>query len=273
MIISQSEHSDWSQNPAYSTPSRPHIKRLESAILSQRRRKTSQLAKLPLPIAVLVIGIYFIATFVFPAEEEYVPAEGTALEQLETLEIKGRAPKTGYSRDEFGNGWLDPDGNGCDARNDVLTRDLESVVHADDSCKVLTAVLQDPFTGQTIDFIRGAQTSTDVQIDHVVALSDAWQKGAQQLSAAERERFANDPVNLLAVDGPANGQKSDADAATWLPPNKDFRCEFVAIQTAVKAKYDLWVTEPEHDAIADVLSECPDEPAYTTDDELALLRQ
>ena len=255
----------------HSIPS-PHQHR-ESAILSQRRRKASQLAKLPLPIAVLVIGIYLIATFVFPAEEDYVPAEGTALEQLATLEIKGRAPKTGYSRDEFGNGWLDPDGNGCDARNDVLTRDLESVVHADDSCKVLTAVLQDPFTGQTIDFIRGAETSTDVQIDHVVALSDAWQKGAQQLSAEERERFANDPVNLLAVDGPANGQKSDADAATWLPPNKDFRCEFVAIQTAVKAKYDLWVTEPEHNAIANVLSECPDEPAYTTDDELALLRQ
>lgn len=255
----------------HSIPS--HVQLLESAILSQRRRKTSQLAKLPLPIAIVVIGIYLVATFVFPAEESYVPAEGTALEQLDTLEVKGRAPKTGYSRKEFGNGWLDPDGNGCDGRNDILTRDFESVVHDDDGCKVLTGVLQDPFTGQIIDFTRGAETSTDVQIDHIVALSDAWQKGAQQLSAEERQRFANDPVNLLPVDGPANSQKSDADAATWLPPNRDFRCEFVAMQTAVKTKYDLWVTEPEHEAIANVLSECPDEPVYTTEDELPLLRQ
>ena len=272
MIISQSEYSEWPQNPAYSTPSRPHTTRLESAIVSQRRRKKSQLAKLPLPIAIVVVGVYLIATFVLPTEKDYVPAEGTALEQLETLEVKGRAPKTGYSRDEFGDGWLDPDGNGCDGRNDVLNRDLESVVHAEDGCKVLTGVLQDPFTGKTIDFTRGAETSMDVQIDHIVALSDAWQKGAQQLSAEERARFANDPVNLLAVDGPANSQKSDADAATWLPPNKDFRCEFVAAQTAVKAKYDLWVTEPEYGAIVDVLSECPGEPAYTTEGELPLLR-
>src|SRR5699024_3425620 len=136
-----------------------------------------------------------------------------------TLEVKGRAPKTGYSRDQFGNGWLDPDGNGCDTRNDILNRDLESVVHDSDGCKVLTGVLQDPFTDQEIHFTRGAETSTAVQIDHVVALSDAWQKGAQQLSEEERARFANDPLNLLAVDGPANAQKSDADAATWLPPN------------------------------------------------------
>lgn len=241
--------------------------------MSQRRRKKSQLAKLPLPIAIVVVGIYLIATVVLGPQEDYEPAEGTALEQLETLEVKGRAPKTGYSRDEFGDGWLDPDGNGCDARNDVLARDLESVVHDADGCKVLTGVLQDPFTGQTIEFTRGAQTSMDVQIDHIVALSDAWQKGAQQLAAEERERLANDPVNLLAVDGPANAQKSDADAATWLPQNKDFRCEFVAMQIAVKAKYDLWVTEPEHDAMTQVLAECPDESAYTAQDELPLLRQ
>ncbi|GAA2043422.1 hypothetical protein GCM10009720_25350 [Yaniella flava] len=239
----------------------------------QRRRKTSQLAKLPLPIALVVIGIYLIATFVFPAEEDYVPQAGSAAEQLETLEIKGRAPQTGYSRDEFGDGWLDPDGNGCDGRNDILSRDLESVIHDDDGCTVLTGVLQDPFTATAIDFMRGAETSQEVQIDHVVALSDAWQKGAQQLSEEQRERFANDPLNLLAVDGPANQQKSDGDAATWLPPNTDFRCEYVAVQTAVKAKYELWVTQAEYAAIRDVLTNCPDEPVYTTSDELPLLRR
>lgn len=241
--------------------------------MSKRQNKRSLLAKLPLPILLVIVGIYFVATYVLPAEESYVPAEGTALEQLETLEIKGRAPQTGYSRDEFGNGWLDPDGNGCDARNDVLARDLTNVVTQDNNCTVLSGVLEDPFTGETIEFTRGPETSMEVQIDHVVALSDAWQKGAQQLSEEQRERFANDPLNLLAVDGPSNQQKSDGDAATWLPPNKAFRCEFVSIQTAVKAKYELWVTQAEYDAIRDTLSDCPSQPVYTSADELPVLRR
>lgn len=219
-----------------------------------------------------MVGIYFLATYVFPTEQQETPQQGTALEQLETLEIKGRAPKTGYSRDEFGHGWLDPDGNGCDGRNDILQRDLDNVTLADNGCTVLSGVLDDPFTGDTIDFLRGPETSSDVQIDHVVALSDSWQKGAQELSEEQRERFANDPLNLLAVDGPANQQKSDADAATWLPPNKAFRCEFVSIQTAVKAKYDLWITQAEYDAIQSVLQECTTQSVYTTKDELPVLR-
>lgn len=124
-----------------------------------------------------------------------------------------------------------------------------------------SGVLADPFTAATINFVRGNATSTAVQIDHVVALSDAWQKGAQQLTAPQREAFANDPLNLLATDGPTNGAKGDSDAATWLPPNKSFRCEYVALQTAVKAKYNLWMTKAEHVAIRTILtSSCPDQP-------------
>lgn len=242
--------------------------------MSQRRRTATKLAKkLPWPIALVLIGIYLIATYAFPAEQDYVPQEGTALEQLETLEIKGRAPRTGYSREEFGNGWLDPDGNGCDTRNDILQRDLDQTVSGPDDCRVLSGVLTDPFTATTIDFTRGPETSMDVQIDHIVALSDAWQKGAQELSEEQRQRIANDPLNLLAVDGPANQQKSDSDAASWLPADKSFRCEYVAIQTAVKAKYDLWMTQAEYDTIRDILLQCPSEPTYTTDDELPILRR
>jgi hypothetical protein len=191
------------------------------------------------------------------------PAPGTALEQLATIAVKGRAPKTGYSREQFGEGWLDPDRNGCDARNDILARDLdnEAFKPGTKDCVVLAGTLADPYTGATIDFVRGNKTSTLVQIDHVVALSDAWQKGAQRLSSDQREAFANDPLNLRAADGPTNGAKGDGDAATWLPPNKGFRCEYVALQTAVKAKYGLWMTRAEHDAIEKVLvSSCADQP-------------
>ncbi len=196
-----------------------------------------------------------------PAEE--TASAGTALAQLETIPIKGRAPKTGYDRDRFGYGWMDPDHNGCDGRNDILKRDLtgETFEPGTQDCIVLTGTLADPFTATTIRFVRGDTTSTDVQIDHVVALSDAWQKGAQQLGENQREVFANDPLNLLAVDGPTNASKGDSDAATWLPPNKAFRCEYVALQTAVKAKYGLWMTQAEHDAIAGILTtKCPNQP-------------
>ncbi len=128
---------------------------------------------------------------------------------------------------------------------------------------IATGVLQDPYTGQTINFVRGVGTSNEVQIDHVVAVSDAWQKGAQQLSSDQRYAFYNDPLNLLAVSGSANAQKSDSDAASWLPPNTAYRCSFVARQVAVKISYNLWVTQAEYDAISRVLQQCPDQPSPT----------
>jgi hypothetical protein len=181
-----------------------------------------------------------------------------ALAALERIPIKGRAPKTGYSREEFGPAWADVDRNGCDTRNDILARDLEDETFKPGTrdCVVSTGTLADRYTGTTISFVRGDKTSAAVQIDHLVPLSDAWQKGARQLSGEQRQQFANDPLNLMAADGSTNGAKGDKDAATWLPPNKAFRCEYVARQTAVKAKYQLWVTPAEHDAIATVLAAC-----------------
>jgi hypothetical protein len=174
-----------------------------------------------------------------------------ALVQLESIPVKGRAPKTGYTRDEFGPAWADVDRNGCDTRNDILARDMtnETFKPGTNNCVVVTGRLADEYTGTTINFTRGQDTSSDVQIDHIVPLSDAWQKGGQQLNADQRKELANDPLNLMAADGPTNGAKGDKDAATWLPPNKAFRCEYVTRQTAVKAKYRLWVTQAEHDIV------------------------
>ncbi|GAA0292651.1 HNH endonuclease family protein [Kineococcus aurantiacus] len=159
---------------------------------------------------------------------------------------QGRAPKTGYSREQFGDGWVDTDRNGCDTRDDVLARDLtaETFKPGTRDCVVASGTLADPYSGKIIAFTRGQDTSTAVQIDHVVALSDAWQKGAQQWDDAKRVAFANDPLELLAVDGPLNGQKSDGDAATWLPLNRAYRCAYVARQVGLKATWRLWVTPP-----------------------------
>ncbi|MGY1695548.1 DUF1524 domain-containing protein [Geodermatophilus sp. SYSU D00814] len=189
-------------------------------------------------------------------------APSTALAALAAVPVQGRAPRTGYDRDLFGAGWVDTDRNGCDTRNDVLARDLtgETFKAGTRDCVVLAGTLADPYSGRTIDFRRGQGTSEAVQIDHVVALSDAWQKGAQQWDAARRTQFANDPLNLLAVDGPLNQAKGDGDAATWLPPDRSYRCAYVARQVAVKVSYGLWATAAERNAIATVLAGCPAEP-------------
>ena len=177
-----------------------------------------------------------------------------ALTALNKLEVKGRAPKTGYTRSQFPH-WSDPDRNGCDARNDILKRDLTDIAYKAGTrdCKVIAGQLLDPFSGKVITF---SPTKVVIDIDHVVALSNAWQTGAAYFDKAVRTQIANDPLNLLAVDSKLNRQKGDGDAATWLPPNKSFRCEYVAKQIAVKTKYKLWVTSTEKEAIIRVLSVC-----------------
>jgi len=122
-------------------------------------------------------------------------------------------------------------------------------------CKVLAGTRSpDPYTGRRIRFVSGG--ASEIDIDHVVALSDAWQKGAATWAAGTRLAFANDPLNLLAVDAGANRSKGDGDAATWLPPNTSYRCTYVARIVSVKVKYRVWVTLAERDAMVRVLSTC-----------------
>ncbi|MBQ2622708.1 HNH endonuclease [Candidatus Saccharibacteria bacterium] len=195
----------------------------------------------------------------FDAEAVTVANEGDKLatDILEKLEVKGRAPKTGYSREEFYDGW--PIVDGCSLRQRIIRREFgDSAVL--DECNVIGGEFDEPYTGEHRVFENKTEIAK-IQIDHVVALSDAWQKGAQYKDKETRYKIATDPLNLLAVDGPANEQKSDGDAATWLPKNKRFRCQYVARQVSVKYKYGLWVTEAEKEAILRILEKCPHEPA------------
>ena len=177
-----------------------------------------------------------------------------AINVLEQLEVKGRAPKTGYERTEFYNSW--PTVDGCSLRQRIIKRELGETAVLD-GCNVLAGEFDEPYTGQHLKFTSREEISKGIQIDHVVALSDAWQKGAQYMEKEVRYAMATDPLNLLAVDASANQKKSDGDAATWLPPNKKFRCQYVARQVSVKFKYSLWVTEAEKTAIHDILVTCP----------------
>lgn len=181
-----------------------------------------------------------------------------ATDILTKLEVKGRAPKTDYSREQFYGGW--PTVEGCNLRQKIIKREFGNSAVLD-GCNVLAGEFDEPYTGEHRKYTQREEISKGIQIDHVVALSDAWQKGAQNISADDRYALATDPLNLLAVDSSANQGKSDGDAATWLPSNKRFRCQYVARQVSVKYKYHLWVTEAEQAAITKVLQNCPQEPA------------
>jgi hypothetical protein len=212
-------------------------------------------------VAIALSGAVFVGGLVAPALAAPVKAttEVLAVDALATLAVKGRAPKSGYARSVFGPTWADVDRNGCDTRNDILKRDLTEIVFREKTrdCVVLSGVLVDRYSGETINFVRGNITSMEVQIDHVVAMSNSWQTGAFKLTLAQRTALANDPMNLFAVKGRLNSQKGDGDAATWLPPLKKFRCAYVAQQISVKSKYSLWVTAPEKEAMTRILAACP----------------
>lgn len=182
-------------------------------------------------------------------------ATGAASTALTRLHTTG-SPAAGYVRTKFGPPWADVDHNRCDTRNDVLAAQLTHIKRSG-RCIVLSGTLKDPYTGQTIRFVRGVRTSDLVQIDHVVALGNAWATGAAHWSATRREQYANDPLNLLAVDGHNNESKGDYSAAQWLPPAKSFDCQYVARQIAVKTKYQLAVTSAERAAMTRTLHTCP----------------
>lgn len=172
----------------------------------------------------------------------------------------------GYNRDQFPH-WLDLDGNGFDTRDDVLARDLTGITYTDDGTHVATGTLADPYTGTTVQFQRtnypnkGDGNSSAVQIDHIVSLAAAWTGGANAWTVEERTTFANDPTNLLAVDGPTNSAKSYYLPSEWMPQNEAYHCMFAAQHTYVLDKYDLAVTEADRDSLVTTATACALEDA------------
>lgn len=183
-----------------------------------------------------------------------VPAV-TAL--LEGLPISDAGTGIDYDRDAFGQAWADTNRNGCDTRNDILARDLtdETFRPGTRDCVVLTGMLADPFTGTTIRFIRGQGTSEQVQIDHMIPLSLAWQHGASSWTPEQRETFANDFANLSAVDGASNASKSNKGPDEWLP-TLDYQCEYVTRFAYVASKYSLTLGSADASAVAEILPTC-----------------
>lgn len=219
-------------------------------------------------VAVLVVREWHRADGRLPAPSS-APADAVggsarfdlARTQLAALTVKGWDRSQDYQRNQFGDAWSDDvdvelGHNGCNTRDDILRRDLADLVVRPGTCFAQSGTLHDPYTGATIAFVRGPDTSNSVEIDHVVSLADAWYKGARLWDPQRRLDFANDPRNLLAVSPKANFNKAFRDATAWLPPSEAFRCDFVARQIDVKTAYGLWISANEKNAMADVLAGC-----------------
>jgi len=213
--------------------------------------------------ALVLVGVVALALAAATTPSRAAPTSGssvprwvrTAVNRLAKLPVAPAGPMTGYSRAKFGRAWQDVDQNGCDTRDDILHRDLKPfTLKLGSDCVVVSGDLNDPYTGKIIHFARGVATSSAVQIDHVVALAAAWRTGAAKWRAHRRLVYANDPDVLLAVDGPANNEKSDSDASEWVAPK--YSCRYVAQQLAIKKKYTLWLTQAEHDRMAELLASC-----------------
>ncbi|PRX98594.1 HNH endonuclease family protein [Allonocardiopsis opalescens] len=177
-----------------------------------------------------------------------------ARELLAGLDSLEPSDEPDYDRDEFGSGWLDPDGNGCDGRNDTLARDLADTVVGDDGCRIESGVLDDPYTGERIEFDRSRPQ--EVQIDHIYPLAYAWRMGAHEWTDEQRRAFANDPDNLAAVAGPANQSKGDSGPGEWRPDNEGHHCRYAIDYVEVAAEYDLPVSPSDRAALGGMLDTC-----------------
>lgn len=171
------------------------------------------------------------------------------------------APESGegYDRDALFGGWTDDDGDGCDTRSEVLQRDSEVAVTFGSGCTVATGRWTSPYDGAMWTL------ASDVDIDHVVPLAEAWASGirADGWPASRRVAYANDlgyDWSLLAVTDNVNQSKGDRDPAEWLPPSPEARCTYAVQWVSVKHRWDLSVDTSEQSALTSLLDTCEPVP-------------
>lgn len=162
-----------------------------------------------------------------------------------------------YLRAEFGEAWVGLDPDSCNTRDQVLATQLVDVVYRDNGCYVDSGTLHDPYTGATVYFERGPDTSPLVQVDHVVSLWEAWATGADTWTFDQRVAYANDPLNLMATTEAANDDKYGLSIAEWAPSTSTGQCEVALRVIAVKVKYQLEIRELDRQALEVLLDECP----------------
>ena len=175
------------------------------------------------------------------------------LPQLLGLLVTAPEDRSGYDRDLFRH-WIDADGDGCDTRREVLIDEAVVAPTVGGGCSLTGGQWLSAYDGLILT------DASQLQIDHVVALAEAWDSGASAWTPDRRMRFANDldvPWALIAVSGASNQSKSDHDPAEWLPPNPGDLCPFVSAWIAIKVRWQLSVDQLERDALTGLVGDCP----------------
>ncbi len=178
-----------------------------------------------------------------------IPSKATAQSQLNALTVRAEGSMSGYSRDKFPH-WITISGT-CNTREQVLKRDGTSVV-VDSACAATSGRWYSPYDGATW------YAASDVDIDHVVPLAEAWRSGASSWTTSRRQSFANDlsRPQLIAVTDNVNQAKGDQDPSTWQPPRSAYRCTYSKMWITVKYSYGLTLQSSEKTALQSMLNTC-----------------
>jgi len=210
------------------------------------------MSKVNRTIGVSVATMALALGFVSPAlaTPQNIPTLTEARAHLAALTVRAEGAMTGYSRDKFPH-WITPSGTTCNTRESVLKRDGTNVV-TDSSCAATSGRWYSPYDGATWT------AASDVDIDHIVPLAEAWRSGASSWAQSRRQTFANDTNNpqLIAVTDNVNQAKGDQDPASWSPPLQSYRCTYAKMWVRTKDNYDLTVQQSEKDALTAMLGTC-----------------
>ncbi|WP_436278583.1 HNH endonuclease family protein [Micromonospora marina] len=178
-----------------------------------------------------------------------IPSKAAAQSQLNALTVAAQGSTAGYSRDLFPH-WITITG-ACNTREQVLKRDGTSVV-VNSSCAATSGRWYSPYDGATW------YAASDVDIDHVVPLAEAWRSGANSWTTSRRQSFANDLTRpqLIAVTDNVNQSKGDQDPSTWQPPLTSYRCTYSKMWITVKYNWGLTLQSSEKSALQGMLNTC-----------------
>lgn len=177
--------------------------------------------------------------------------DGVFLALLDELAVQPESVQS-YDRALFTH-WLDLDGNGCDAREEVLLTQSVIPITLGPNC--------DLAGGLWVSVYDGIQTAdpAEFDIDHFIPLAEAWASGAADWDQDTRMRFANDldySMSLIAVSASSNRSRGAKDPAEWLPDNAGYICQYVFSWVNVKYRWDLSVDVIEKEALEELWRPC-----------------
>ncbi len=190
--------------------------------------------------------------------ENYTVTEqdlGVLEEKVSSLKVRRNEKSIPeYSRDSLPTDWKDLDGNGCNTREDILKKYTSEYTGRFDGCKIKSGKFYDYYNGKFLRYDKSVDTGGGIQIDHIVAIGNAWISGGYKWGKDEWISYINDEEVLIPTSSKTNREKSDKDITEWKPANNSYLCTYAEKQVEIKDKYKLTVTEKEKAELKSILN-------------------